>query len=137
MHRKILLWGLMLSLLSVVLGAFGAHALKNIVPAEKLAVFETGVRYLFLHAFALIALGLYTQLNSTLLGEHKGLGWASNLFLLGILFFSGSLFLLTFQPLCTFNYSGIIGPITPIGGLCFILAWASWIRVVWSHKVDK
>ena len=137
MHRKILLWGLMLSLLSVVLGAFGAHALKNIVPAEKLAVFETGVRYLFLHAFALIALGLYTQLNSTLLGVHKGLGWASNLFLLGILFFSGSLFLLTFQPLCTFNYSGIIGPITPIGGLCFILAWASWIRVVWSHKVDK
>jgi len=82
-------------------------------------------------------LALYTQQNSAMLGEHKGLGWASNLFLLGILFFSGSLFLLTFQPLCTFNYSRIIGPITPIGGLCFILAWASWIRVVWSHKVDK
>ena len=137
MHRKIILWGLLLSLVSVVLGAFGAHALKNIVPAEKLTIFETAVRYQFLHSFALIALALYTQQNNAALGTHKGIGWASNLFLLGILCFSGSLYLLTFQPLCTYNYSRLIGPITPIGGLCFILAWAIWMRVVWSHKVDK
>jgi uncharacterized membrane protein YgdD (TMEM256/DUF423 family) len=69
--------------------------------------------------------------------NHKGIGWASNFYLVGILLFSGSLYLLTFQPFCSFDYSKIIGPITPLGGLCFILGWASWARVAWLHKVDK
>ena len=56
MHRKILILGLFFSLLAVVLGAFGAHALKALVSQEKLQIFETGVRYQFMHAFALIAL---------------------------------------------------------------------------------
>jgi uncharacterized membrane protein YgdD (TMEM256/DUF423 family) len=137
MHRKILLWGLILALLSVVLGAFGAHALKNLVPAEKVAIFETGVRYQFMHALALVALSLYAGQNSDALCNHKGIGWASNFYLVGILLFSGSLYLLTFQPFCSFDYSKIIGPITPLGGLCFILGWASWARVAWLHKVDK
>jgi uncharacterized membrane protein YgdD (TMEM256/DUF423 family) len=137
MGRKILLWGLVLALLSVVLGAFGAHALKNMVPADKVATFETGVRYQFLHAIALILLSFYLQQHFSILGNHKGLGWASNYFLVGILCFSGSLYLLTFQTLCSFNYSKFIGPVTPLGGLFFILGWASWIRVVWMHKVDK
>jgi len=137
MHRKILLWGLALALLSVALGAFGAHGLKSLVPLEKITLFETGVRYQFMHALALVALSLYLQQNLTVLGNHKSLGWTSNFFLLGMLFFSGSLYLLTLQPMCTYNYSRIIGPITPIGGLCFMLGWASWMRVVWLHKVDK
>jgi len=137
MGRKILLWGLVLALLSVVLGAFGAHALKNMVPADKVAIFETGVRYQFLHAIALILLSTYLQQHYTILGNHKGLGWASNYFLVGILCFSGSLYLLTFQTLCSFNYSKFIGPVTPFGGLFFILGWASWLRVVWMHKVYK
>lgn len=137
MHRKILLWGLILALLSVVLGAFGAHALKNLVPAEKVAIFETGVRYQFIHALALVALSLYSAQNIATIGNHKGIGWASNFYLLGILFFCCSLYLLTFQPFCTYNYSKIVGPITPLGGLSFILGWASWARVVWLHKVDK
>ncbi len=137
MGRKILLWGLVLALLSVVLGAFGAHALKNMVPADKVAIFETGVRYQFLHAIALILLSTYLQQHLSILGNHKGLGWSSNYFLLGILCFSGSLYLLTFQTLCSFNYSKIMGPITPLGGLFFILGWVNWIRVVWMYKVDK
>ena len=137
MYRKILLWGLVLALLSVVLGAFGAHALKNLVSSDKVAVFETGVRYQFMHAFALIVLAVYTKQNQIEAGNRKGIGWASNFFLLGTLFFSGSLYLLSFQSLCAYNYARIIGPITPIGGLCFILGWASWVRVVWLHKVDK
>jgi uncharacterized membrane protein YgdD (TMEM256/DUF423 family) len=137
MHRKILLWGLILALLSVALGAFGAHGLKNLVPLEKITIFETGVRYQFMHALALVALSIYASQNFTTLGNHKNLGWASNFFLLGILFFSGSLYLLTFQPLCSYNFSRIIGPITPIGGTFLMLGWASWIRVVWLHKVDK
>ena len=59
MHRKILILGLFFSLLAVVLGAFGAHALKALVSQEKLQIFETGVRYQFMHAFALIALSVY------------------------------------------------------------------------------
>jgi uncharacterized membrane protein YgdD (TMEM256/DUF423 family) len=137
MGRKILLWGLVLALLSVVMGAFGAHALKNMVPADKVAIFETGVRYQFLHAIALILLSFYVQQNFTIVGNHKALGWSSNYFLVGILCFSGSLYLLTFQTLCSFNYSQLIGPVTPLGGLFFILGWASWIRFVWMHKVDK
>ncbi len=137
MGRKILLWGLLLALIAVVLGAFGAHALKNMVTPEKVAIFETGVRYQFLHAIALILLALYLQQNYSMIGNHKGLGWAANFYLAGILCFSGSLYLLTFQPLCSFNYSKFIGPVTPIGGLLFILGWTSWIRVVWLNKVDK
>jgi hypothetical protein len=137
MHRKILLWGLVLALLSVVLGAFGAHALKNIVSPDKVVIFETGVRYQFLHAIALILLSFYTQLNKATLGSHKGLAWCTHFYLVGILLFSGSLYLLTFQSLYSFNYSSYIGPITPLGGLFFILGWASWIRVVWLNKVDK
>jgi uncharacterized membrane protein YgdD (TMEM256/DUF423 family) len=63
MHRKILILGLFFSLLAVVLGAFGAHALKALVSQEKLQIFETGVRYQFMHAIALIALSLYGSQN--------------------------------------------------------------------------
>jgi uncharacterized membrane protein YgdD (TMEM256/DUF423 family) len=137
MARKILLWGLILALLSVILGAFGAHALKNLVPAEKVAIFETGVRYQFMHALALVALSLYATQYSSVLGNSKGIDWAANLYLVGILFFSGSLYLLTLQPLCGYNYTKIVGPFTPLGGLSFIVGWATWMRVVWLHKVDK
>ena len=137
MHRKILLWGLLCALLAVVLGAFGAHALKNIVSSDKVIIFETGVRYQFLHAIALILLSLYIQINQSNTGPHKGLGWVSKFYVSGILCFSGSLYLLTLQPLSSFNYSKFIGPITPIGGALLILGWANWARVVWQHKVDK
>jgi uncharacterized membrane protein YgdD (TMEM256/DUF423 family) len=137
MHRKILLWGLILSLISVAFGAFGAHALKQLVLPEKVALFETGVRYQFLHAFALILLALYVPQNNNDIFNLKGIVRAFNFFLLGILFFSGSLYLLTFQPLCSYNFSKLAGPITPIGGLFLMLGWATWAKLVWQHKVDK
>ncbi len=137
MYRKILLWGLILSLFSVAFGAFGAHALKQLVLPEKVALFETGVRYQFLHAFALILLASYAHQNSNDIVNQKDIAWASNFFLLGIMFFSGSLYLLTFQPLCSYNFSKLAGPITPIGGLFLILGWATWAKLVWQHKVDK
>ena len=126
MQRKILLQGLIIAMLSVIFGAFGAHAIKNLVTPDQVSLFETGVRYQFMHAIALI-----------ILSQQKGVKWAANFFLLGILFFCGSLYLLTFQSVWSFQYAKIIGPITPIGGLFFILGWASWIRVVLMHKVDK
>ena len=98
----------------VALGAFGAHGLKSRVSAEMLAVFETGVRYQMYHALALVAVGLAaTRWTSVWLGAA---GW---LFLIGIVVFSGSLYVMTF--------TGIrwLGAITPIGGLSFILGWLS------------
>jgi len=137
MHRKVLLWGLVLSGFAVMLGAFGAHALKNLVPADKVVIFETGVRYHFIHALALILLSIYMQLNPSIFNLQKGIGWTASFFLLGILCFSGSLYLLTFQSMCSFPYAKILGPITPIGGLLLILGWANWGKLVWAHKVDK
>ena len=137
MVRKIVLWGLVLSLLSVVFGAFGAHALKQWVTAEKIAIFETGVRYQFMHAVALLLLAIYCQQVVPFPIIEKTLLWVSRFFILGILFFSGSLYLLTFQSLCSFNYTRIIGPFTPLGGLFFMIGWGAWIRWAWLYKVDK
>jgi uncharacterized membrane protein YgdD (TMEM256/DUF423 family) len=140
MARNLLLWGLILAMASVALGAFGAHGLKQLIAADKVAIFETGVRYQFMHALALIVLGLYIAQNENHTNHPantKGLFTSARFFLIGILFFSGSLYLLSLQSLCSYNYSKIMGPITPIGGLFFMLGWGTWIRLVWLHKVDK
>ncbi len=137
MHRKIILWGLVLALLSVLFGAFGAHALKSLVEPDKVAIFETGVRYQFMHGLALILLSIFSQQNISNQPYEKKINGVAQFFLFGCLFFCGSLYLLTLQPLVGFNYSRIVGPITPLGGLFFMLGWASWIRLIWIHKVDK
>jgi uncharacterized membrane protein YgdD (TMEM256/DUF423 family) len=121
----------------VLLGAFGAHALKNIVESDKVAIFETGVRYQFMHGLALILLALFNQQNLAFPQLQKSINRVAQFFLLGCLFFCGSLYLLTLQQLASFNYSRIVGPVTPMGGLLFMLGWASWIRLIWKHKVDK
>ena len=137
MHRKILIWGLLFSLLSIVFGAFGAHALKAVLHPEHLATFETGVRYQWMHGMALIVLSIYGSQNQIIKGAQKGLGWASNFFIAGIFCFSGSLYLLALASIFSNSWTAFLGPITPIGGLFFILGWSSWIWVVFLHKVDK
>ncbi len=137
MHRKVLLWGLLFAGIAVMLGAFGAHALKSIVPADKVIIFETGIRYQLMHALALILLSLYIQQNLSINIHSNGIKWSARFFLLGILCFSGSLYLLSLQSICSYPYAKLVGPITPLGGLFFMLGWANWVRVVWLHKVDK
>ena len=137
MHRKILIGGLLFSLFSVALGAFGAHALKALVTPDKLGVFETGVRYQFMHGMALIALSIYGSQNHAKLGEQKGIEWAFIFFISGIIFFSGSLYLLVLATILNGTWSNFVGPITPLGGLFFMLGWISWLRVVFKDKVDK
>lgn len=137
MYRKILIWGLLFSFLSVALGAFGAHALKALVTPDKLSVFETGVRYQFMHGMALVILAIYASQNKTIEGAQKGIGWVANFFIAGIFCFSGSLYLLTLQSVFTISWAHFLGPITPIGGLFLMLGWLTWVRVVFLHKVDK
>jgi uncharacterized membrane protein YgdD (TMEM256/DUF423 family) len=101
--------------LCVVFGAFGAHALKESLAPEQLQVFETGVRYQFYHTFAILACGL--------LAGHFNTGVAGKLFMAGIIGFSGSLYLLSTRTLTGLESWTWLGPVTPLGGLCFILGW--------------
>ena len=136
MHRKILLWGIGFAITAVLLGAFGAHALKAILTPEKLQSYETGVRYQLIHALALIALSIYSQINNTNYFLNKGIGWAAHFFIVGAFLFSGSIYGLALLSVIHPSWAFVLGPITPIGGLCFMLGWANWARVVWLNKVD-
>jgi uncharacterized membrane protein YgdD (TMEM256/DUF423 family) len=136
MHRKILLWGIGFAITAVLLGAFGAHALKAILTLEKLQSFETGVRYQLIHALALIALSIYGQINKTNDFLNKGIGWAAHFFIIGAFLFSGSIYGLALLSVIHPSWAFVLGPVTPIGGLFFMLGWAIWARVVWLNKVD-
>lgn len=101
--------------ISVALGAFAAHGLRARLEPELLSVFQIGVQYQMYHALALfgVALWLRSAGSSVLLSAA---GW---LFVLGVVLFSGSLYALAF------GAPRWLGPITPIGGLCFLLGWAA------------
>ena len=118
MHKGFLIIASILGALSVALGAFGAHALKQFVPPEAVGTFETGVRYQFYHTFALITVAI---LFNSFPGKWlTGAGW---LFIIGILLFSGSLYALTaLKATNTVGMKGV-GIITPFGGLLFIAGW--------------
>jgi len=105
------------ALLAVALGAFGAHALKNRVPPEMLAVWRTGVEYHVFHALGLLAVGLVAQH----LPHSRPLRWSGWLMLAGIVLFSGSLYLLALSG------PGWLGTVTPVGGLAFLAAWALFV----------
>jgi uncharacterized membrane protein YgdD (TMEM256/DUF423 family) len=126
MHRKFIAIGALLAGIAVVLGAFAAHSLKAILTAESLAVFETGVRYQMYHAFAIIIAGiLYKENNS------KILLLAGKLFFLGILLFSGSLYLLTAIKAMQANIFLWVGAVTPLGGVAFITGWFLVCKSFW------
>lgn len=118
MHKGFLIYSAILGALSVILGAFGAHGLKKIVPAEIIPTFETGVRYQMYHVFALLAVGILFEKFSS-----KYLIYAGNSFLIGMLLFSGSLYVITLlKATSTVGLKGI-GIITPIGGLFLVAGW--------------
>ncbi len=114
MHRPFLKTAALTGALSVALGAFAAHGLKQFLPPAAIQVFETGVRYQFYHVFALLAVGiLYQQ------GTARWLRWSGNLFISGMIVFSGSLYLLCLLP-ARFSW---VGAITPLGGVALIAGW--------------
>ena len=103
--------------LAVILGAFGAHSLENKISSDELAWFQTANRYHFYHTLALMA----TMLPAF---SEKFRHRAGIFFLIGILFFSGSLYLMSISELIGISRKWL-GPITPIGGIFFILGWIS------------
>lgn len=110
--------------LGVVLGAFGAHSLKAILTEAQIESWKTAVLYLFIHGIGMLIISVAD------LGDDNGQITKQSfyLFLVGIFCFSGSIFLLTLQE--TLNVKlGWLGPITPLGGLLFILGWANLMRL--------
>tara|TARA_B110000444_G_scaffold3596_1_gene3325 strand:+ start:2909 stop:3277 length:369 start_codon:yes stop_codon:yes gene_type:complete len=107
-----IVFGSILTGLAILLGAFGAHALKSRISPEDLAIFETGIRYHIYHSIGLILIGI--------LGfyfPHNLIDIPAKLFLLGISIFSGSLYLLVL------TNTRWLGAITPIGGICYMIGW--------------
>jgi len=109
----------LLGALAVIAGAFGAHALKVHLPSDSLAVWNVAVFYQLVHLMAILALSGSTRTNY--------------FWLAGIVLFSGSLYLLSTTTLHMLNINWL-GPITPVGGLCFILGWLSFVRDLWLDK---
>jgi len=117
-QKTFLVIGSAIAALAVILGAFGAHALKEKFSPEQLQTFETGVRYQMYHAFALIIISFASEkLNAQLLN------YSGYFFIAGIIFFSGSLYLLSAKNLLGIESWKFLGPITPLGGLSFIAGW--------------
>ncbi|MFM9987998.1 DUF423 domain-containing protein [Flavobacterium sp.] len=116
MDKKIILTALVFGFISIMLGAFGAHALKKVLTPEQLSSFEVGVRYLMYHGLFLLFIGT-TQM---LLPEQKNIVFYLTLF--GTILFSGSIFLLSSSGATGLNFK-FIGPITPVGGLLLIVSW--------------
>jgi uncharacterized membrane protein YgdD (TMEM256/DUF423 family) len=116
MDKKISITGAFIGMVAIILGAFGAHALKKVLTPEQLISFETGVRYQMYQAFFLFFLATQNDI------QEKTKKTIFTLILSGTLFFSGSIYLLSTTGITGINFKPI-GFITPIGGLLLILAW--------------
>ena len=123
MQRWALLVAAVAGFLAVGLGAFAAHGLRDVLSAEYLTVFQTGVHYQMVHALALLAVGMLLQKSPA-----RSLRIAAWSFTLGILLFSGSLYALTL--------SGVrgLGMVTPFGGVAFLVGWASLAWFAWRSR---
>lgn len=118
MQKLFLILGTVLAGLAVALGAFGAHGLKKMASPETVAVYQTGVQYQMYHALALLVLGVLSDKYLSSFIQYSGI-----CFLVGILLFSGSLYLIVSMQTMNKSVPTLIGIATPIGGLLFISGW--------------
>ncbi|MES2732896.1 MAG: DUF423 domain-containing protein [Bacteroidota bacterium] len=133
MQKLFLLTGTVLGGLSVMIGAFGAHALRTTLAASGRAdTFETAVKYQFYHALALILLGVFLfRMEGVPMASPKLLPYAGYCFIAGVVIFSGSLYIL-----CLTNVTKW-GAVTPIGGLFLIVGWALWAWAIFAMNNEQ
>jgi uncharacterized membrane protein YgdD (TMEM256/DUF423 family) len=124
MSRKFLLLGAVFAGLSVAAGAFGAHSLKGLISADRLVVFETAARYQMYHALALLIVGGILPHGGSA-RSYRVAGWC---FVVGIVLFSGSLYVIAFTA------TRWVGAITPLGGAAFLAGWISLAWNLWQKK---
>ena len=132
MKSKIITTATILGMIAIILGAFGAHALKKFLSIEQLATFETGVRYQMYHALFLLFIGLFDELTDAV---KKTIYY---LVLSGVILFSGSIYLLATNDLISYDFKRI-GFVTPIGGLLLIMAWGVLLVTLLNknHKIRR
>jgi len=116
MNKRIILTAAFFGALAVVFGAFGAHSLKKIISLQSLETWHTAVEYQFYHVFALLYLSTFARY------KNKLISLAFIFFTLGIVLFSGSLYLLSLRETYALEVN-FLGPVTPVGGACFIAGW--------------
>lgn len=127
MDKKILFTASLLGMIAIILGAFGAHSLKQVLTGEQLSTFETGVKYQMYHALFLLFLGI----NKSVTDKIKKIIF--RLISFGVLLFSGSVYLLATMSVTTINFKPI-GILTPIGGLLLILGWGVFAAQFLKNK---
>jgi uncharacterized membrane protein YgdD (TMEM256/DUF423 family) len=128
MNKQIIITASLFGALAVIAGAFGAHALKDSLSPYQLEVWQTGVQYQFYHVFALLFLSTFTRF------KNKVIVSTYYLFTFGIVLFSGSLFLLACRDLIHMPGLSVLGPVTPIGGLLFIIGWVFLAFAAFRNK---
>lgn len=129
MHKAFLLTGSLLAAVTVALGAFGAHALKTMVSPEQVSIFDTGVKYQFYHVFALLLVAvIYERFPSA------RLDWAGYCFIIGMVLFSGSLYVMTALRAADKVGTRGLGILTPIGGLFLIAGWLLLFSGILSYR---
>jgi len=127
MNKSVVIIGVVMLVVAIILGAFGAHALKEHLTPEKLNTFEVGVRYQIYHGLAFLTLGMNAdkvQFSITLV---------TRLIFAGLLMFSGSIYLLSTQDLSGVSMK-FMGPVTPIGGLLIISGWVLFLFKIIRSK---
>jgi uncharacterized membrane protein YgdD (TMEM256/DUF423 family) len=129
MNKQIIITASVLGMLAVITGAFGAHGLKAVLSASQLEVWHTAVQYNFYHVFALLFLSTFKDTT-----KSKLISASYYLFTFGIVFFSGSLYLLSCRKLIGWDWLIYMGPITPLGGLLFILGWLMLAIAAFRYK---
>ena len=117
MYKKGIRLAAIIGLTAIILGAFGAHALKKVLTADQLISFETGVRYQMYHALFLLSVAVIPFLSDK---SKSTISWFAGL---GVLLFSGSIYVLALQNVLGFN-AWFLGPVTPVGGILLIISWA-------------
>lgn len=116
MNQLVLITAAILGVSAIILGAFGAHALKKILEPETISSFEVGIRYQMYSALTLLMLGLNLKFENSLeIWAFYGIIW-------GTILFSGSIYLLSFKDIWKIKLK-FLGPITPVGGLFMIIGW--------------
>ncbi len=118
MQRTFFRTAAVLAMISVMLGAFGAHALKEHLSEQSLASFQTATTYMMSHAVALFIVGMMYRHY-----KKKTMVWSGNFFVMGIIMFSGSIYLRLALSYLGFEKLTIVNFVTPLGGLMFILGW--------------
>lgn len=128
MNKRIIITASLFGILAVILGAFGAHGLKGRIDADQHKTWEIAVQYHFYHTLALLFLSTFSRFKCRLINLSY---WS---FTIGILLFSGSLYILSAKNIFGLAQTALLGPATPIGGLFFIIGWTTLLLATIKNK---